>query len=215
MRRYQYHPPKYDRGPLHPVQSPPSSDPQARDFVPGPFNVPRLKHTFQDTVASDLMTLAYLHTPPGTAAAPERVRLRPWDDSSPYHKNRPLRGPRGSPNLPLLEQSIHWRNIPEVRAVSINCFVPQATENPEWLIIARNVVQAISGATPEVTKVKKGVAQWGTRNGDKTGAKATIHGDAAYEFLDKVVNMVFPRIKDWPGISGALISYGRGIYCDC
>jgi large subunit ribosomal protein L5 len=51
--RYQYHPPKYDRGPLHPIQSPNQSDPIARDFVPGPFSLPRLRQTFQSTISSE------------------------------------------------------------------------------------------------------------------------------------------------------------------
>jgi len=201
--RYQYHPPKYDRGPLHPVQSPPSSDPQARDFIPGPFNLPRLKSTYRETIAQDLMTLGYIHTPPGTPKGPERVRLRPWDGSSPYHKGRPLRGPRGASDLSLLEESITWRNIPEIKAISIHSFVgSEAARAPERLLVARNVVQAISGSTPEVTKIKRGVSAWGTRNGNKAGSKTTIQGDAAYEFIDKLVNFVFPRIKDWPGIKG-------------
>lgn len=65
VSRYQYHPPKYYRGPLHPVQCPPSSDPTARDYVPGPFSLPRLKHTYDSTIAPDLMTMTYQHAPPG------------------------------------------------------------------------------------------------------------------------------------------------------
>lgn len=204
--RYQYHPPKYYRGPLHPVQSPPSSDPQARDFVPGPFNLPRLRDTYETTLAADLMTLTYLHKPPGTPDSPERVRLRPWDDSSPYHKNRPLRGPRGSSNLPILERNINWRNVPEIKAVSVNVFAPRATQNRDYLHIARSVVQAITGSDPEVTRVKHSVVQWKVRKGDKTGAKTTIYGNEAYEFVDKLIHLVLPKIKDWPGMKGIVLA---------
>jgi large subunit ribosomal protein L5 len=52
-----------------------------------------------------------------------------------------------------------------------------------------------------VTRVKHGVVQWGVRKGDKTGCKVTLRGGAAYEFLDKLITLVLPKIKDWPGIN--------------
>ena len=202
LRRYRYHPPKYDRGPLHPVQAPPSSEPTARNFEPGPFNLPRLKQTFHSTIAADLMTLTYQHTPPGTPDKPPRVRLREWDDSSPYMKNRPKRGPRGADVLFPLEPEITWRNIPEVRAVHVSSFVPRAKKNPDHLIVARAVVQTITGVRPKVTSVNSSVAQWGIVRGDRTGVKATLRGEAAWEFVDKVVQLVFPKIKEWKGVEG-------------
>ncbi|RYP59442.1 hypothetical protein DL769_008530 [Monosporascus sp. CRB-8-3] len=200
--RYRYHPPKYDRGPLHPVQPPPSSDPVARNFVPGPFNLPRLKQTYHSMIAPDLMTLTYQHTPPGTPDKPERVRLREWDDSSPYMKNRPKRGPRGHDVLFPMEPEITWRNIPEIRAVHLSVFTPQAKKNPDHLIVARSVLQSITGVRPVVTKSHKSVAQWAVVKGDRTGVKVSVHGDQAYEFIDKVVQLVFPKIKEWKGIEG-------------
>ena len=200
---YQYHPPKYYRGPLHPVQAPPSSDPTARDFVPGPFNFPRVKHTYDSTIAPDLLTLTYQHTPPNAVQTEsQKGSLRGWDGSSPYHKNRPRRGPRGgsSSRLGLLERDIAWNNIPEIEAVTINSYAPLASDNKEYLHVARAVVQAISGSYPEVTTVKKHVQQWGVRKGDKAGAKTTLRGGAAYEFVDKLLTLVLPRIKDWPGV---------------
>lgn len=205
-RRYQYHPPKYYRGPLHPVQMPASSDPIARDFVPGPFNLPRLKHTYDTTIAPDLLTLTYQHTPPGTEAVPsQKGTLRQWDGSSPYHKNRPSRGPRGggSSRLGLLERDITFNNIPEIKAVTINSYAPLSSSNKEYLQTARAVLQAISGAFPETSTVKNNVMQWGVRKGDKAGAKVTIRGAAAYEFVDKLVTLVLPKIKDWPGINAS------------
>ncbi|OAA61701.1 50S ribosomal subunit [Niveomyces insectorum RCEF 264] len=205
--RYQYHPPKYDRGPLHPVQSPPSSDPTARDFVPGPFYAPRLRQTYQSTIAADLMTLAYTHTPPGEKPPPSSSgpvdRLRRWDDSSPYHKNRPLRPPRGGESiLRPLERPITFRNVPDLRAITLATFVPQAAREPDRLVVARAVLQAVTGVVPETTKVKHNVAHWGIIKGQKAGCKVTLYGPEAYELLDKCVHLVFPRIKDWPGVKG-------------
>ncbi|RYC56496.1 hypothetical protein CHU98_g9712 [Xylaria longipes] len=175
--RYRFHAPKYYRGPLHPVQPPPSSDPIARDFAPGPFNFPRLKQTYQSTIASDIMTMMYQHKPPGAPDKPERIRLREWDDSSPYMANRPKRGPRGADVLFPLEKPIDWRNIPEIRA-------------------------SIAGVRPTVTVTKTSVSQWGIVKGDRSGVKCTIHGNQAYEFIDKAVNLVFPKIKEWKGVEG-------------
>ncbi|PHH88780.1 hypothetical protein CDD83_7060 [Cordyceps sp. RAO-2017] len=201
--RYQYHPPKYDRGPLHPVQVPKASDPIARNFSPGPFSFPRLKHTYDSTVAPDLLTLTYTHVPPGSPPSQSKKGGLPqWDGSSPYHKNRPSRGPRGgtSSRLGILERDIAWNNIPEIEAVSVNAFASRASGNKEYLHVARAVVQAITGSFVWTTKVKHGVSNWGVKAGDNTGAKITLRGGAAYDFVDKVVTHVLPKIKDWPGV---------------
>ncbi|KAM0324059.1 hypothetical protein ACHAQA_008247 [Verticillium albo-atrum] len=199
-KRFQYHPPKYDRGPLHPIQSPPSTDPTARDFVPGPFNNPRIKQTYDSTIASDLMTLAYMHKVPGTVDTPKPDRLREWDDSSPYNINRPRRGPRGASNLDLIEKNITFRNVPEILAVSLSAFMPSAAKTPQTLPVMRSAIQAISGNTPTTVRMKDSVAQWKVKEGDRVGVKTTMHGPQALEFVDKLVNIVLPKIKDWPGI---------------
>lgn len=150
--------------------------------------------------------MTYQHKPPGTVA-PESQKgtLRQWDGSSPYHKNRPSRGPRGggSSRLGILERNVDWNNIPELEAVTINSYAPMSSQNKEYLHVARAVVQAISGAYPEVTTVKHHVIQWGVRKGDKAGAKVTLRGGAAYDFVDKLVTLVLPKIKDWPGIKAS------------
>lgn len=143
------------------MQSPPSSDPVARDFVPGPFNLPRLRQTYIATMASDIMTLAYVHTPPGTPKTPTPERLRGWDGSSPYHKNRPRRGPRGGDGeLRPLERSITFRNIPELQSVTLAAYLPEAIKERDRLVVAQTVLQAITGVVPEVTSVHNNVAQW-------------------------------------------------------
>ncbi|KAI1076295.1 54S ribosomal protein L7 [Whalleya microplaca] len=200
--RYRYHPPKYYRGPLHPVIPPKSSEPIARDFVPGPFNLPRLKQTYHSTINADIMTLMYLHKPPGTPDRPERIRLREWDDSSPYMENRPKRGPRGHEILFPMENNITWRNIPEIRAVHVATYTAKAKKNPDHLIVGRSVLQTITGVRPEITTTRSSVSHWGIIKGDRSGVKCTMRGNQAYEFIDKVVNLVFPKIKEWQGVKG-------------
>jgi large subunit ribosomal protein L5 len=100
----------------------------------------------------------------------------------------------------LVERPIEWHNVPEIEAITINSFAPLSSQNKEYLHVCRAVIQAISGSFPEVTKVKNGVVQWGVKKGDKTGCKVTLKGAQAYEFLDKLITLVLPKIKDWPGI---------------
>ncbi|KAK4204267.1 putative mitochondrial LSU ribosomal protein L7 precursor [Triangularia verruculosa] len=201
--RYNYHAPKYDRGPLHPVQPLSSSEPTARDFVPGPFNLPRLRQTYLSTVASDIMTLTYSHVPPGTPKKETPQRLREWDDSSPYHKNRSLRAPRGAPVLPLIERDINFTNIPEIKEITLAAYSPAALQDMDNLLVARAALLAITGVLPEMTKTKSNVQQWKIRAGEFAGCKVTVRGNEAYEFLDRCVNLVFPKIKDWRGIKAS------------
>ncbi|KAK8038153.1 50S ribosomal subunit [Apiospora phragmitis] len=200
--RYRYHPPKYDRGPLHPIQPPPSSDPVARNFTPGPFNLPRLKQTYHSTIASDILTLTYQHKPPGTPEKPERIRFRSWGDETPYMENRPKRGPRGAEVLLPLEPDLNYHNLPALKAVHVAMYAPQAKKNPDHLTVVKTIMQTISGVRPTITHVRQSVAQWHVVKGDRTGVKVTMKGNQAYEFMDKVIHLVFPKIKEWQGIKG-------------
>jgi len=169
--------------------------------VPGPFNYPRLKQTYRSTIAEDIMLMAYNHTPPGTPKPePKADRLRSWEGDSPYFENRARRGPRGSAALNIIERDITFRNIPEIHSITVQSFQPKGQENPDYLLVARAVIMSITGELPMMTKVKKSVVHWSSVAGKKSGVKATIYGNAAYEFLDRCVNLVFPRIKDWKGI---------------
>lgn len=200
--RYQYKSPRYYRGPLHPHQPPPASDPSSREFVPGPFSAPRLEQTFQSTVAADLMTLAYSHKPPGTVTVPKADRLRSWDDSSPYMKNRPKRGPRGGDVLRLIEQDINWRNIPKIEEVTVHCMPKGALEDSAALHVAGMMLQAITGVRPTVHRAKHSLQSFGIRAHMPVSLTSTLRGDDAWQFVDKCVNLVFPRIKDFPGVKG-------------
>ncbi|CAG8112787.1 unnamed protein product [Penicillium olsonii] len=203
--RYQFRSPKYDRGPLHPHQPPPESHPSSRLFVPGPFSSPRAEQSYESTVAPDIMTLCYVHTPPGFKPPPKAPRLREWDDSSPYHKNRVLRGPRGGDVLRLLRKPIKFNNIPEIERITIHSYVKNAAaENSTWLHVAGIAVQAISNMRVETFKSKSSVATWGIHPGrDTVAVKAELFGENMYHFLGKLVDVVLPRIKDWEGVKGS------------
>ncbi len=155
-------------------------------------------------IAPDLMTLLYVHKPPGTVTTHRADRLRTWDDASPYHKGRPKRGPRGpGDTLRLLEKDVNWRNIPKIKKVTVHSFIPKAMEDVAYLHVGGAAIQAITGVKPEVKKVKHSVSQWGIREGKPVALVSTMYGDMAYDFVDKCINLVFPKIKDWSGILGS------------
>ncbi|KAI9826928.1 MAG: hypothetical protein M1832_005867 [Thelocarpon impressellum] len=201
--RYSYRPPRYYRGPLHPHQPPRPSDPASRVFVPGPFTLPRLEQTYQSTIAPDFMTLTYVHQPPGAKARPRATRLRAWDDTSPYHANRPLRGPRGSSVLRLLKKPTTFRNVPRLERITVHSMVSGAMEDTAHLHAAGMVVQAMTGVRATACRSRRQVAQWGLRAGKFVAVKAELRGEDMQHFLAKVVDVVMPRIKDWRGVKGS------------
>jgi len=80
--------------------------------------------------------------------------------------------------------------------------VPKGIKSPDLLVVARMVLQAITGTTPTGTKSKSDVSQWKIKKGDWAGYKATMYGDRAYDFLDRCIHHVLPKIKEWKGVKG-------------
>ncbi|KAL8805475.1 MAG: hypothetical protein Q9182_001930 [Xanthomendoza sp. 2 TL-2023] len=202
--RYQYRPPKYYRGPLHPHQPPPSSAPNSRLFVPGPFSLPRLQQTYTSTLAPDLLSLLYTHHPPGTLPGPTGQRLRGWDSSSPYHKNRPLRGPRGRPNIPLMKRPITFRNIPRLEKIVVHHVIRSSEHrDSSYLHVAGMILQAVTNVRATVCKARHSISNFRLAK-DKTAmaVKAELRGEDMYCFLSKVVDVVMPNIKEYRGVSG-------------
>ncbi|PGG99794.1 hypothetical protein AJ79_08416 [Helicocarpus griseus UAMH5409] len=203
--RYQFRPPKYDRGPLHPHRPPPPSDPSSRQFIPGPFTLPRVEQTYESTISRDILTLCYVHNPPGFRPPPTPQRLRGWDDSSPYHVNRPLRGPRGGDVLRLLRKPITFHNIPKLHKITLHSYVNQVVEKGSApLHVAGMAIQAISNVRVQTHKMRGNVAKWGIVAGKAhVSLTAELKGEDMYHFFGKLVDIVLPRIKDWRGVKGS------------
>ncbi|XP_014553733.1 hypothetical protein COCVIDRAFT_106826 [Bipolaris victoriae FI3] len=202
--RYQYRSPKYYRGPLHPHQPPPESDPASRLFQPGPFSLSRLEQTYQSKIASDLLTLTYQHYPPGYRAPKTEQRLREWTGDSPYFKNRPLRPPRGKGEvLRLLQEPRTFRNVPKITKVVVHSMVPEAQENSGNLHVAGMVLQAISNVRAISHKARHNVVGWGLRKGRYVAVTSTMEREDADNFLAKLIDVVLPRIKEWKGVPGS------------
>ncbi|KAF2866577.1 50S ribosomal protein L5 [Massariosphaeria phaeospora] len=201
--RYQFRPPKYYRGPLHPHQPPPESDPASRVFQPGPFSLPRLEQTYQSTIAADILTLTYQHYPPGYRAPKIGQRLREWTGDSPYYKNRPLRPPRGSDRLRLLTEPRTFRNIPAITKVTVHAMVPEAQNDSANLHVAGMILQAISNVRATTHKARHNVVQWDLREGKYVSATTHMEHEDAQHFVAKLIDVVLPRIKEWKGVPGS------------
>ncbi|OCK78836.1 50S ribosomal protein L5 [Lepidopterella palustris CBS 459.81] len=201
--RYQFRPPKYYRGPLHPHQPPPPSDPSSRLFQPGPFTLPRLQQTYESTIAPDLLTLSYAHFPPGYKAPPKQQRLRSWEGESPYFKNRPLRGPRGGDTLRLLTAPKTFRNIPKITGVTVHSMVPEAAHDSANLHVAGMIIQAITNVRVQTHKARSNVTQWSLRENTFVSVTAKVEREDAFHFLAKLIDIVLPRIKEWKGVKGS------------
>ncbi|RMZ70948.1 54S ribosomal L7 [Pyrenophora seminiperda CCB06] len=202
--RYQYRSPKYYRGPLHPHQPPPASDPSSRLFQPGPFSLTRLEQTYQSKIAPDILALTYQHYPPGYRAPKTEQRLREWTGDSPYFKNRPLRPPRGKGDvLRLLQEPRTFRNVPKITKVVVHSFVPEAQENSANLHVAGMIAQAITNVRSIPHKARTNVVGWGLRKGKYVAVTSTMEREDAEHFLAKLIDVVLPKIKEWKGVPGS------------
>jgi large subunit ribosomal protein L5 len=89
---------------------------------------------------------------------------------------------------------------PKIEKVVVNMGVGEATQNAKVLDPAVNDLQAITGQKPVVTKAKKSIAQFKVREGQSIGAMVTLRGDRMYEFLDRLMNVALPRVRDFRGV---------------
>ena len=113
-----------------------------------------------------------------------------------------------------LQERFSYKNvnqIPRLEKVVINMSVGEAITNPKALDAAVNELTAISGQKPIVTKAKKSIAAFKLREGMNIGAKVTLRGERMYVFVDKLFNVVLPRIRDFRGLPPKSFD-GRGNY---
>lgn len=101
--------------------------------------------------------------------------------------------------------------VPKIEKIVINMGVGEAKDNAKVLENAIGDMQTISGQKPIVTKAKKSVAAFKLREGMPIGCKVTLRGEKMYEFLDRLVNLALPRVRDFRGVSSTAFD-GRGNY---
>ena len=116
--------------------------------------------------------------------------------------------------VPQLKEKFGYKNvhqIPKLDKVVINMSVGDAIVNSKALDVALKELETISGQKPIITKAKKSIAAFKLREGMNIGGKVTLRGERMYVFLDKLFNIVLPRIRDFRGLSRKSFD-GRGNY---
>ena len=115
---------------------------------------------------------------------------------------------------PALMKALNLENVmqvPRVQKVVVNIGMGEAMDNPKAMDAAVNDVTLITGQKPVVTKAKNSIANFKLREGRTIGVKVTLRGEKMWSFLDRVVNVVLPRVRDFRGVSPDAFD-GRGNY---
>jgi Ribosomal protein L5 len=116
--------------------------------------------------------------------------------------------------MPALIKEFGYSNVmgvPKVEKISLNIGLGEATQNAKLLDGAVVELTQIAGQKPIVTKARKSIAQFKLREGNSIGCAVTLRGDRMYEFLDRLVNVALPRVRDFRGVSTKSFD-GRGNY---
>jgi large subunit ribosomal protein L5 len=115
---------------------------------------------------------------------------------------------------PALMKEFELKNpmaVPRINKVVVNMGVGEATQNAKVLDPAAAELQQITGQKPVITRAKKSIAAFKVREGMPIGAMVTLRGDRMYEFLDRLINVALPRVRDFRGVSTKSFD-GRGNY---
>ena len=115
---------------------------------------------------------------------------------------------------PTLMKEFDFKNpmaVPHLEKIVLNMGVGEATQNAKVLDPAVNELGQITGQKPVVTRANKSIAAFKVREGQSIGAMVTLRGDRMYEFFDRLVNVVLPRVRDFRGVSTKAFD-GRGNY---
>ena len=116
--------------------------------------------------------------------------------------------------IPSLKEKYDYKTImevPKLDKIVINMGVGDATTNSKLLDAAVADLTAITGQKPVITKAKKSIAGFHVREGQSIGCKVTLRGEAMYNFMDKLISIALPRVRDFRGISNRAFD-GRGNY---
>ena len=116
--------------------------------------------------------------------------------------------------IPALVKEFGYENVmavPKLEKISINMGVGEATQTPKMMDGVANELSQIAGQRVVVTKAKKSVAAFKVREGMPIGCMVTLRGDRMYEFLDRLISISLPRVRDFRGVSPKSFD-GRGNY---
>jgi large subunit ribosomal protein L5 len=116
--------------------------------------------------------------------------------------------------VPALIKEFGYGNpmaVPKLQKVSVNIGMGEATQNPKLMDPALAELTQVTGQRPVVTKARKSIAAFKLREGMSIGCMVTLRGDRMYEFMDRLVNVALPRVRDFRGVSSKSFD-GRGNY---
>lgn len=116
--------------------------------------------------------------------------------------------------IPSLKEKYNYKSVmevPKIDKVVINVGAGDAVHNSKQIEAAMNDLEAITGQKPVVTRAKKAIAGFKLREGQGIGCKVTLRGDNMYNFLDKLISIALPRVRDFRGVSEKAFD-GRGNY---
>jgi len=116
--------------------------------------------------------------------------------------------------VPALTKEFGYTNVmavPKIQKISLNIGMGEATQNSKLIDGAVNELAAIAGQKPVITKARKSIAAFKLRENMPIGVAVTLRGDRMYEFLDRLMNVSLPRVRDFRGVSSKSFD-GRGNY---
>lgn len=116
--------------------------------------------------------------------------------------------------VPALMKEFGYKNVmavPRLEKITINMGLGEASQNPKLLDSAVQELALIAGQRPVITRARKSIAAFKLRAGMTIGCMVTIRGDRMYEFLDRLMNVALPRVRDFRGLSTKSFD-GRGNY---
>ncbi|MBO9367686.1 MAG: 50S ribosomal protein L5 [Chloroflexi bacterium] len=116
--------------------------------------------------------------------------------------------------VPAMMRTFRYRNVmqvPRIEKVVVNIGLGEALDNPKALEFASADLMAITGQKPVLTKARRSIAAFKLREGRLIGAKVTLRGERMWSFLDRLMNIALPRVRDFRGVSPHAFD-GRGNY---
>jgi len=116
--------------------------------------------------------------------------------------------------VPELTKEFNYKNpmaVPRMEKVIISMGVGRAVQDKKFLEFAKNDLMMITGQMPVACKAKKSVSNFKVREGMETGLKVTVRGERMYEFMDRLINLTIPRVRDFRGLNPNSFD-GKGNY---
>ena len=116
--------------------------------------------------------------------------------------------------VPELIKEFGYKNpmaVPKMEKIVVSMGVGRATQDKKFLELAKSDLTMITGQMPVVCKAKKSVSNFKVREGNETGLKVTVRGVMMYEFMDRLINLAIPRVRDFRGLNPKAFD-GRGNY---